>query len=229
MHGRGILVEDIQHATLVGGVAIASSCSVIYIPAIASTIGFLGGIISTNLIHYLNRKIEKSMKILDPHSVHSTHGVPGLLGVLVSGMIIMIYSSGFDTDYTNNFSSTSLFKAESNMMKAGGLQMLAGLCALGMGILFGLAAGKFIGLFYEEVQEMFFEDCTYFDRALFLGMDDREIKYEEAPEIKKIERTERKEKRRERKDDREIDREREKERDRERERRERDRSERAVQ
>ena len=59
MHGRGILVEDIQHATLVGGVAVASSCSVIYIPAIASTIGFLGGVISTNLIHYLNRRVEK--------------------------------------------------------------------------------------------------------------------------------------------------------------------------
>ena len=193
MHGKGILIEDLQHATLVGGVAIAASCGVVYIPAISLTIGFLGGIISTNLIHYLNRKVEKSFKLVDPHCVHSTHGIPGFVGVVVSGIIIMIYSSGVDTDYTNNFSDTSLFKMESNMLAVGGLQILAGLSALLIGVGLGFVAGKFIGLFYEEKEEMFFEDCTYFDRNLFLGMEDREIRYEEAPEKKK-EKKERKEK-----------------------------------
>ena len=93
IHGRGILVEDMQRSTLVGGVLIASSCEVIYFPAIALTIGFLGGIIATNLMHYLNRKVEKSLRILDPHAVHSTHGIPGLAGMIVSGILIMIYSS----------------------------------------------------------------------------------------------------------------------------------------
>ena len=177
MHGKGILLEDLQHATLVGGVVISSSCGVIYIPAIASTVGFLGGVVATNIMHYLNRKIEKSLRLLDPHVVHSSHGLPGLIGVFVSGIIIMIYSSGVDTDYTNHFSATSLFKAESNMMAVGGLQMLAGLSALVIGVLLGFAAGKFIGLFYEEKEEMFFEDSTYFDRNLFLNMEDREVRY----------------------------------------------------
>lgn len=57
MHGRGILVEDITHASLVGGVAIASSCGILYIPAVAIGIGFIAGIISTNSFHYLNRKL----------------------------------------------------------------------------------------------------------------------------------------------------------------------------
>ena len=156
IHGRGILVEDMQRATLVGGVAIASSCGIIYFPAIALTIGFLGGIISTNLMHYLNRKVEKSLRILDPHSVHSTHGIPGLAGIIASGIIIMIYSSSVDTDYTNNYSNSSLFKSGRSMMAVGGLHILAGLVALALGLILGFISGKIIGMFYEEKEEMFF-------------------------------------------------------------------------
>ena len=60
----------------------------------------------------------------------------------------MIYSSGFDTDYTNNFTATSLFKAQTSFLAVGALQMLAGLSSLAIGLLLGFICGKFIGLFY---------------------------------------------------------------------------------
>ena len=148
LHGRGILLEDMQHGTLIGGIGIAASCGIIYIPAIALTIGFLGGIIVGNLMHYLNRKMEKSWKIVDPHAVNSTHGIPGFLGVVVSGIIIMIYSSGVDTDYTKNYSQGSLFQSGRSYLAVGGLQMLAGLAALLIALILGFITGKFIGLFY---------------------------------------------------------------------------------
>jgi ammonium transporter Rh len=150
MHGRGLLVEDIQHATLVGGVAIAASCGVVYIPAVASTIGFLAGIISANCLHYLNRKMEKSLKLFDPHCVHSTHGIPGLFGVLASALIIMVYNTGYDFSIAANYSSNSLFHPGTNFAQQGGLQILAALSSLGIALLLGFGTGKFIGLFYEE-------------------------------------------------------------------------------
>lgn len=57
MHGRGILVEDMQHASLVGGVAIGASAGILYLPPVAIVIGFLAGIISTNAFHYLSKKL----------------------------------------------------------------------------------------------------------------------------------------------------------------------------
>ena len=57
IHGRGLLIEDILHATLVGGVSIGAISGVLYYPAVALGIGFLVGIISVHSLHYLNRKL----------------------------------------------------------------------------------------------------------------------------------------------------------------------------
>ena len=169
LHGRGILVEDIQHATIVGGVAIAAGCGIIYVPAVSITIGFLTGLISINFIHYLNRKLEKSLKILDPHCIHSMHGIPGILGALASALIMMIYQSGYDFDVANNYAAGGFFTSGRNFMKQGGFQILALLSSFFIAILLGFGAGKFIGLFYDEKEEEFFDDATYFDRNLFLN------------------------------------------------------------
>lgn len=56
MHGRGVLVQDVTHATLAGGVGIAAACGIIYIPAVSIGIGFLVGFVSAHALHYLSRK-----------------------------------------------------------------------------------------------------------------------------------------------------------------------------
>lgn len=109
MHGRGILIEDITHGTLVGGVAIASSCGILYIPAVAIAIGFIAGIISTNALHYLNRKLEKSLKLFDFHGVHGTFGLPALGGGVASVILIMIYNGGYDNSVATQYGAGSLF------------------------------------------------------------------------------------------------------------------------
>ena len=60
------------------------------------------------------------------------------------------------------------------------MQLLGLVSALGIAVVMGLVAGKFIGLFYEEREETFFEDASYFDRGLFLNRDEQEVKYERA-------------------------------------------------
>ena len=150
MYGKGLLVQDLQHGTIVGGVAVAASCGIVYIPAVSSTIGFIGGVISAKCIHYLDRKLEKSAKIVDPHSVHSTHGLPALFGIIVSGIIVMVYASGYDFAVAANYAPGTIFFEGQDFMKRGGMQIISAFSALGIALVFGFMAGKFIGLFYEE-------------------------------------------------------------------------------
>lgn len=96
MHGRGILIQDVTHATLAGGVGIAAACGIIYIPAVSIAIGFVVGFVATHALHYLTRRFEKSLKIYDFHGIHGTFGIPALLGALISVILIMIYSAGYD-------------------------------------------------------------------------------------------------------------------------------------
>ena len=121
------------------------------------------------------------MKILDPHCIHSMHGIPAIFGVIFSAVIMMIYQSGYDFNVANNYSANSFFTSGLNFMRQGGFQLLGLFSSLGIALLLGFGAGKFIGLFYDEREEEFFDDATYFDRNLFLNSEDKEIRYEESP------------------------------------------------
>ncbi len=153
-HGKGILVEDIQHASLVGGVAIGASAGILYLPAVAVTIGFLAGIISTNSFHYLNKKLERSLKLFDFHGMHSTHGLPGIFGGFASAAIMAIYNTGFDVNvgalYSKDKNNNALLSPTTNFMGKAGVQLAAVGISFVIAIISGFVAGKFIGLFYEE-------------------------------------------------------------------------------
>ena len=86
---------------------------------------------------------------------------------------MMIYQSGYDFNVGKNYAAGGFFSTNRNFMKQGGFQMLALLSSFGIALLLGFGAGKFIGLFYDEKEEEFFDDATYFDRNLFLNSDDK--------------------------------------------------------
>jgi len=153
MHGRGILIEDIQHASLVGGVAIGASAGILYLPPVAVVIGFIAGIISTNAFHYLNKKLEKSLKLFDFHGTHNTHGLPGIVGGLASAIVIAFYNTGYDPNiaplYLADDTNRTLLLPTTNFIGKAGLQVAAVGISFGIAIISGTVAGKFIGLFYE--------------------------------------------------------------------------------
>jgi ammonium transporter Rh len=157
MHGRGILIEDMQHASIVGGVAIGASAGVLYLPPVALVIGFLAGVISTNALHYLNKKLEKSLKLFDVLGVHSTHGLPGIFGGVASAIIIAFYNKGYDADvaalYFKDSNNNTFLSPNTDFMGKAGLQMAAVGISFGLAVIGGIVAGKFIGLFYEEKAE----------------------------------------------------------------------------
>ena len=157
MHGRGILIEDIQHASIVGGVAIGASAGILYLPFVALLIGFLAGVISTNAFHYLNKKLEKSLKLFDVHGVHSTHGLPGIFGGVASAIIVAIYHTGYDSNvaalYFKDLNNNTFFSPTTDFLSKGGLQMAAVGISFGIAVISGVVVGKFIGLFYAEKYE----------------------------------------------------------------------------
>ena len=78
------------------------------------------------------------------------HGIPAIFGTIFSAVVMMIYQSGYDFEVAKNYSSGSFFNSGLDFMKQGGYQLLGLFSSLGIALLLGFGAGKFIGLFYDE-------------------------------------------------------------------------------
>nr|XP_007978177.2 RH-like protein isoform X3 [Chlorocebus sabaeus] len=75
-----ILGTYMHNAALAGGVAVSASCHVIHSPWIAMVLGLLAGLISIGGAKCLPVCFNRVLGIHESHSVHSTFGLPGLLG-----------------------------------------------------------------------------------------------------------------------------------------------------
>ncbi|KAL8220608.1 UNVERIFIED_CONTAM: hypothetical protein K2H54_050483 [Gekko kuhli] len=73
-------MTQIHNATLAGGVAIGFSASSIQQPWIAITLGLMAGSISTLGSVFLQKCLNTYLRIHDTCGVHSTFGLPSLLG-----------------------------------------------------------------------------------------------------------------------------------------------------
>jgi len=107
---------EIHHATLAGGVAIAST-SIYFLPAAAAmTIGFIVGVLSTACYLYLTPALKRFMRLADTAGVHSLHGVPALVGAFVSTIVVAIADSIFEsTEARNAELSDSVTELNSNI------------------------------------------------------------------------------------------------------------------
>eukprot|EP00899_Mesostigma_viride_P011723 jgi/Mesvir1/20551/Mv21740-RA.2 len=73
-------MEDIQNATLAGGVAAGTSANMVIFPFGAILIGTLAGTISVLGYTQLSPVLDKSAGIADTCGVHNLHGLPGVMG-----------------------------------------------------------------------------------------------------------------------------------------------------
>ncbi|XP_074074189.1 RH-like protein isoform X1 [Macrotis lagotis] len=127
-HSDGkISMTHVHRAMLAGGVAVGVATNLIQTPWIAMVLGFLGGMISFLGSKYLSGCFTRVIELHDTCEVHSTFGLPGLLGGLTYILLETEQAS-----WTN-----------SSMV---GFQILLSAGCLSLFIAMGLAGGILTGL-----------------------------------------------------------------------------------
>ncbi|XP_051844169.1 RH-like protein [Antechinus flavipes] len=96
-HSDGkISMEHVHRATLAGGVAVGVATNLIQSPWPAMVLGFFAGIISIVGAKFLPRCFNEIIGLHDTCDVHSTFGLPGLLGGLICILLIINRSAWTD-------------------------------------------------------------------------------------------------------------------------------------
>ncbi|KAJ6240154.1 rh50 [Anaeramoeba flamelloides] len=90
-----------------GGVAVGSAANLYLTPGGAMGVGAFAGIISTIGFNYLTPFLERKTKLHDTCGVHNLHGMPGLIGGIVSAIVTEVgihdhslYNGAFDSIFT---------------------------------------------------------------------------------------------------------------------------------
>lgn len=81
-------MEDVQNATIAGGVAVGASADLNIHPAGAIAIGGLAGVLSTFGFARVSGYLEERFGLQDTCGVHNLHGMPALLGVIASAIAL---------------------------------------------------------------------------------------------------------------------------------------------
>jgi len=160
----------IQNATLAGGVVVGAAADMMLTPAGAVTVGTLAGVVTTCGFKWVTPFLRDKMKIHDTAGVHNLHGMPGVVGGIVSVVLAALatpemYSFREEFKHTfGNQSVTEVFPAlatgRTNMDQAR-FQLLAVIVTLAMAIVGGLITGlilKLVGKFDTIDDDDLFND-----------------------------------------------------------------------
>jgi ammonium transporter Rh len=88
-------ILHIQNATLAGGVAMGAAADLALTPGGALAVGFAAGILSVVGYNSVQSRLERSFGITDTCGILNLHGMPGVLGGLVSVITCALLS--YDT------------------------------------------------------------------------------------------------------------------------------------
>ncbi|XP_039710614.1 blood group Rh(CE) polypeptide isoform X2 [Pteropus medius] len=149
-HPQGkINMTHIHNAVLAGGVAVGASCHLIPSPWLAMVVGLMAGLISIGGAKCLPVCFNRVLRIHDTCSVHSTFGLPGLLGG-INYIVLMT----FRASWTNN-----------PMIS---YQVLIDTGALSLSMAMGLASGLLTGLLLKlKIWRGATHTARYFDDQAF--------------------------------------------------------------
>ncbi|CAK8689086.1 unnamed protein product [Clavelina lepadiformis] len=147
----------IQNATLAGGVAMGASADLLTHPFGALLIGSSAAVVSTLGYQYLQPILQKRIKLHDTCGVHNLHGMPGILGAIVSA--ITISAANMDA-YQASF---SIFNW--TVPQQAGYQIAAMAVALGIAIVSGALTGLLLKapIWDNLTTEELYEDEVFWD------------------------------------------------------------------
>jgi ammonium transporter Rh len=98
-HGGKLNMEIILNASLAGGVAVGSAADIIVMPFGAMLAGFVTGIISSLGFAYISAYLRKTISLHDTCGVLNLHGMPGLIGGIVSAIVASRLEGNFGDKY----------------------------------------------------------------------------------------------------------------------------------
>ena len=98
VHGGKLNMEIVLNASLAGGVAVGSAADIIATPCGSMIIGFIAGAISATGFAYVSPFVKKHLILHDSCGVINLHGIPGIIGALVSAIV----ASRLDVTFGDN-------------------------------------------------------------------------------------------------------------------------------
>lgn len=157
-------MEDILNATLAGGVIIGAPSGLFTNPAASLTCGLLAGIISTFGFMYLTKFLNSKIGLMDTCGVHNLHGIPGLLGGILSSIAIAAYqSSTMDQSIGVNMPFFASPYKDRTLNEQAWWQILGTITSLGIGLLSGAFAGLLMSFSYNFRNRHYYRDTAFFE------------------------------------------------------------------
>ena len=106
--GRKLEMEIILNASLAGGVVMGANADIIANAGGAMTAGFFAGVISSLGYAYIGPFLTRKINLHDTCGVHNLHGMPSVLGGIISAIIISRGLTNFGpTNYNYYYFNTT--------------------------------------------------------------------------------------------------------------------------
>ena len=145
-----------QNSTLAGGVAIGAAADLYLHPSGAIGIGMVAGSLSVYGYQYLSDWMDTKLGIADTCGIHNLHGMPGVLGGIVSAIAIAA-SDGSDAYVTDIWLADYPFQYTSFQRQAG-MQIAAIVVTMAMAIVSGVVVGYIMRCFTAPAHEFCDDD-----------------------------------------------------------------------
>ncbi|XP_023323296.1 ammonium transporter Rh type A [Eurytemora carolleeae] len=182
--------EDVQNATLAGGVMVGATADMVLQPYGACLAGTLAGIVSTIGFKYITPVIHRHLRIHDTCGVHNLHGLPGIMSGLSSVLVVLLASEDsyganlykmfplcapLEGTHALKVLQQQLPELEGGEGRSVGFQALVQLLTLGATLLIAIVSGLVVGIFIS-IQKLFdtIPDEELFDDDLFWNMPDHD-------------------------------------------------------
>ena len=146
---------EVQNSTLAGGVVMGATCGLVVGPGGALFSGFTAGIVSVLGYRGLTPYLESAMGLRDTCGVLNLHGIPSILGALISAIAIAAASTSSYGGTLNEVFSKSTSRSFSSQA---GIQI----AAIFVTLVFSVGGGLFTGSVLAKIPQLdlpaFFED-----------------------------------------------------------------------
>ena len=156
-------IEDVLNASLAGGVIIGAPSGLLTNPGGALAIGFIGGAVSSLCFAKLGPKLKECIHLDDTCGVHNLHGIPGVLGGILSAIVVGAYQSQpMDENIRSFLAFYETNSGAKNLADQAGIQIAATFISVGIGIVSGLIVGAILRCSISLRDDEVYEDRLYF-------------------------------------------------------------------